>query len=78
MARTSIDEITQLKMVAIAAAEAVYHYRLIGRAIGRDEDTLIKWRKSDKLFAEQLEEARFRFLNKQKRKSNPEILLERQ
>lgn len=71
------EEIKTLKAVAIASAEAVYHYRLISRSINRDEDTLIKWRKDDPEFSERLEEARFRFINKQVRKSKPEFLLER-
>jgi len=71
------DDIATLKMVAVASAEAVYHYRLVARSIGRDEDTLIEWRKKDPEFSERLEEARFRFINKQVRKSKPEFLLER-
>lgn len=69
--------IRELKGIAIAAAEAVYHYRLIARAVGRDEDTLINWRKEDADFSEKLEEGRFRFINKQIKKSRPEFLLER-
>ena len=75
--RQTAEDIATLKMVAIAAAEAVYHYRLIGRAIGRGEDALADWRADDKEFSARLEEARFRFLNKQIRKSKPEFLLER-
>jgi hypothetical protein len=71
------ETIRNLKAAAIAAAETAYHYRIVARAIGRDEDTLIDWRKKDPEFSERLEEARFRFLNKQIRKAKPEFLLER-
>lgn len=71
------EEIATLKRVAIASAEAVYHYRLISRSISRSEDTLADWRKDDPEFSRELEEARFRFLNKQVKRAKPEFLLER-
>lgn len=72
-----LKKIEVLKNIAIAAAESVYNYKLIARSIGRDEDTLIKWRAADTDFADKLEEARVRFLEKNIRASRPEFLLER-
>ncbi len=66
-----------LKGIAIAAAESVYHYRLIARSINRDEDTLIKWRNADSEFADAIEQGRFRFLQKNIKAAKPEFLLER-
>jgi hypothetical protein len=62
---------------AITWAENLYHYKLVGRAVGLDEDTLKKWRDKDPKFADELEQARTRFLNKHVRKARPEFLLER-
>lgn len=54
--RQNAEEIKQLKVVAIAAAELAYHYRLVARAIGRSEDALEDWRKADNEFSGRLEE----------------------
>lgn len=62
---------------AIIWAENLYAYKLVARAVGLTEETLIDWRKKDKDFSDQLEVARTRFLNKQVRKAKPEFLLER-
>jgi hypothetical protein len=76
---TKKDEYTikELKAQAIGVAEQVYHYRIVANAIGRDEDTLKKWRTKDGPFSAALEQARTRFLQKQIRKARPEFLLER-
>lgn len=66
-----------LKDIAIAAAEMVYHYKLVARSVGRNEDTLINWRKNDSDFSDKLEEARHRFIQKQIKSARPEFLLER-
>jgi hypothetical protein len=66
-----------LKAQAIIHAESLYHYKLIGRAIGKDEDTLKGWRDTDKDFSDSIEQARTRFLQKRIKDSRPEFLLER-
>jgi len=70
------DEIEKLKGIAIAAAETVYHYKLIARSVNRDEDTLLEWRK-DKEFSDKLEQGRHRFIEKNVKLAKPEFLLER-
>lgn len=80
MARKKLEDdekVKALKGIAIAAAEQVYHYKLIAMAVARDQDTLIRWRKEDPVFSESLQEARFRFLNKRIKSSKPEFILER-
>lgn len=70
-------DIVQAKGIAIAAAEVLYHYKLIARAANRDEDTLAIWRKEDKDFSDKLEQGRVRFLEKNIKVAKPEFLLER-
>lgn len=65
------------KADAIIWAEQLYHYKLIGRAIGYSEDQLKRWREADKDFADGLELARTRFLNKRIKLARPDFLLER-
>lgn len=62
---------------AIIWAEHLYHYKLIGRAVGLTDETLKAWRDDDPEFSHQIEQARTRFLSKQMRKARPEFLLER-
>ena len=76
MAQTALD-IEALKGIAIAAAETAYHYKLIARAVNRDEDTLLDWRKADKDFSDKLEQGRHRFIEKNVKLAKPEFLLER-
>lgn len=70
-------KVAELKAIAIAAGEVVYNYKLVARSIGKDEDTLANWRKSDNEFSDKLEEARVRFLEKHIKVAKPEFLLER-
>lgn len=74
---THDEKVTALKGIAVASAELVYHYKLIGRSINKDEDTLAKWRNADPDFADQLEQGRDRFLKKHMKAAKPEFLLER-
>lgn len=66
-----------LKTQAIIHGESFYHYKLIAKAVGIDEDTLRKYRETDTEFSAELEQARSRFLNKRIRQAKPEFLLER-
>lgn len=75
--KQTAEDILQAKAIAIAAAESVYHYRLIARSVNRDEDTLIRWRNDDTEFAEALEQGRLRFIKKNVAIAKPEFLLER-
>lgn len=75
--KQTAKDIEDAKGIAIAAAEAVYHYKLIARSVNRDEDTLIKWRKADPDFADRLEQGRLRFIKKNVAIAKPEFLLER-
>lgn len=75
--KQTAEEIEKLKAIAVAAAETVYHYKLIGRAIGRSEDALLDWRTNDKDFAVKIEEGRHRFIEKNMKAAKPEFLLER-
>jgi len=70
-------KVIELKAIALAAAEAVYNYKLVARSIGKHEETLINWRAADPEFSSKLEEARVRFLEKNIKASRPEFLLER-
>lgn len=74
--QTALD-IKALKGIAIAAAESVFHYKLIARAINRDEDTILAWRKDDPDFSDALEQGRHRFIEKNIKAAKPEFLLER-
>lgn len=75
--KQTAEEIEKLKGIAIAAAETVYHYKLIARSVNRDEDTLLEWRKTDKDFSDKIEQGRHRFIEKKVRSAKPEFLLER-
>lgn len=68
---------TLLKSQAIIHAESLYHYKLVARAIGKDEDTLKDWRDKDTVFSDSLEQARIRFIDKRIKVARPEFLLER-
>lgn len=67
----------RIKESAIIWAESLYAYKLICRAIGITEETMIKWRKDDQDFSDRLEMSRVKFLNRNMRKAKPEFLLER-
>lgn len=75
--KTHAEKLKELKTLAIAAAEICYHYKIVANAIGKSEDSLKKWRDDDDTFADSLEQARSRFLQKQIAKAKPEFLLER-
>jgi len=75
--KQSAEDIAALKGIAIAAAESVYHYKLIARSVNRDEDTLKLWRDDDPAFSDALEQGRNRFLQKKIKIARPEFLLER-
>jgi hypothetical protein len=75
--KQTIEDIEVKKDIAVAAAEQVYNYKLIGKSVGRDEDTILNWRKEDADFSDRLEQARYRFLQKNTRRAKPEFLLER-
>jgi hypothetical protein len=75
--KQTAEDIVALKGIAIAAAEMVYHYKLIARAINRDEDTLLSWRTDDTDFSDSLEQGRHRFIEKNVKAARPEFLLER-
>lgn len=75
--KQTAEDILQAKAIAIAAAETVYHYKLIARAVNRDEDSLLAWRKDDKEFSDKLEQGRHRFIEKNVKIAKPEFLLER-
>lgn len=62
---------------AIIWAAQLYHFKLISRAVGVDEDTLLNWRTTDSDFSVQLEQARTEFLRRNMKKARPEFLLER-
>lgn len=65
------------KTQALIHAESFYHYKLIARASGVSEDQLKRYRTDDKDFADELEQARTRFINKNMKRARPEFLLER-
>jgi hypothetical protein len=75
--KQTAEEIEKLKAIAVAAAETVYHYKLIGRAVGRSEDALRVWRDEDEDFSARLEQGRSRFIEKNMKAAKPEFLLER-
>lgn len=75
--KQTAEDIARAKELAVLCAEALYNYKLIARAVGRDEDTLAIWRKEDKNFSDRLEEGRSEFIRKQMGKAKPEFLLER-
>lgn len=69
--------IKELKEKAILNATSFYHYKLICRSIGVDEDTMLIWRKKDKDFSDKIEIARAEFISKHMKAAKPEFLLER-
>lgn len=75
--RQTEKDIARLKKDAILVAENLWYYKLIARSVGRDEETLINWRKSDPDFSNKLEIARTKFIDKQMGKAKPDFLLER-
>lgn len=77
LTKQTAEDIESLKAIAIAAAEAVYHYKLIARSVNRNEDTLLDWRNADKTFSDNLEQGRHRFIQKNIKIAKPEFLLER-
>lgn len=77
MANVSQAEIADLKEKAVANAEFFYHYKLVARSIGRDEETLLRWRKDDPTFEDRLQVARAIFIKKQMGRAKPDFLLER-
>lgn len=70
-------KLKELKEAAIIQASLLYHYKLVARAIGKDEKTLINWRKDDEDFSSRIEQARSEFLRRNVKRSKPEFLLER-
>lgn len=66
-----------LKKEAVIHAESLYHYKLIARAIGVDDETLKNWRDADPDFSRDIEQSRVRFINKKMKVAKPEFLLER-
>lgn len=77
MSKQTAADIAELKEKAIKDAEYLYHYKLIAKSVGRDEDTLMLWRKQDQDFSDSLEIARTAFIRKQMSKAKPDFLLER-
>ncbi len=77
MSKQTAEDISKAKELAILNGESLYHYKLIARSIGRDEDTLLRWRSEDKDFADKMEVARTAFIQKQMGKARPDFLLER-
>ena len=74
---TLAEKIALTKTEALIHAESFYHYKLIARASGISDDQLKRYREDDTAFADSLEQARTRFLNKNMRRAKPEFLLER-
>lgn len=77
MSKASKKDVEGLKEMALLNAEFLYHYNLIARSVGRDDNTLLLWRKQDPEFDSKLSEGRMRFIKKQMGKAKPEFLLER-
>lgn len=75
--KQTAEDIARLKSIAIAAAEVVYHYKLIARAVNRNEDSLLVWRNEDQEFSDAIEQGRHRFIEKNMKIARPEFLLER-
>lgn len=67
----------RLKQAALFNAENLYHYELIARATGINQDTLKAYRDTDPDFSEALEKVRAGFIGKRIKQSKPEFLLER-
>lgn len=63
--------------------EYIWYYRqlpvqkLAASFIGRDEDTIINWRKADKVFADEVDRAKSEWTRYQAARTRPEFLLER-
>lgn len=67
----------RIKEAAIMHATTFYHYKLIAMATGIDDNTLKKYRETDKDFSDRLEEMRANFIGKKMKAARPEFLLER-
>lgn len=65
------------KEAALKYLEAVPIYRFTAMAIGVSEDTLLRWRKEDKAFADACEAKIALFVQKTLRRARPEFQLER-
>lgn len=74
---TRVEKLARQKGSAILWAESLYAYKLIARAIGVTEQTLIDWRAADEQFNNDLEESRLKFISRNVKKAKPEFLLER-
>jgi len=76
--RTLGDERAKLKIKFLEYYAELPIFKLAAESIGKDEDTILRWRKDDTVFAEQVQSARAEWA---KRKSNKvksnEWLLER-
>lgn len=77
MSKQSQQDIQEAKEKAILNAPSLYFYKLIAQSIGRNEDTLNRWRNEDPEFADNLDQARNAFIRAQMGKARPEFLLER-
>lgn len=77
MTNQSKEAIAEAKEKAIYNAPSLYNYKLIARSVGRDEDTLLRWRTEDEEFADKLDQARTAFIQTQMGKARPDFLLER-
>lgn len=75
--KQSEQDISKLKQDYVAFYEAVPIQRFAAQSIGRDEDTIIRWRKEDKVFAEEVQKAESASVQSRLKRVRPEWYLER-
>lgn len=77
MVMTNSEAIQRLKQDYVAYFEDVPVQKYAAMAIGRDEDTIIRWRKDDPDFAEAVLKAKAEFIRKKVLATKAEFALER-
>lgn len=73
----SISKVSQLKRLYLAYYEDVPVQKYAAQAIGRDEDTIIRWKNEDTVFAEAILKAKAKFIRKRVLATKAEFALER-
>ena len=58
------------------SARVIYHYKWITASVGVDEVTIHRWKKENKDFASQLEQARADFIKENLKRARPDFKLE--
>lgn len=77
MVSTKIKSIDELKVTYVKYYEDVPIQKYAAMAIGRDEDTIIRWRKEDKDFADAVQRAKAEWIRKKLLAVKAEFALER-